>query len=67
MDEILLKQQQETQNYEISKLHPLVSSVIYLDDGGTSAAPTLVIDEVNIYFFYFNFNFLILILLEFIR
>lgn len=54
MDEILLKQQHETQNYDISKLHPLISSVIYLDDGGTSAAPTLVIDEVCYYFLNAN-------------
>jgi hypothetical protein len=26
-------------------IHPLVSSVIYLDDGGSSGAPTLIIDQ----------------------
>lgn len=71
MDEILLQQQHKTKVYEKSKLHPLVSSVIYLDDGGTSAAPTLIIDEVLFYYllFYFlifkNYNFMYFVIIVF--
>jgi hypothetical protein len=43
--------------YDIDKLHPLVSSVIYLDDGGSSGAPTLIIDEVDLFVFLFSHDF----------
>ncbi len=32
---------------EVKRLHPIVSCVIYLDDGGSSQAGTLVTDQVG--------------------
>lgn len=51
LDETRLQRLQQIGSTDRSNLHPLVSSVLYLDDGGTSAAPTLIIDEVLRSFF----------------
>jgi hypothetical protein len=43
LDEVALQEHGELSD----EIHPFVSSVLYLDNGGSSGAPTLVTNQVS--------------------
>ena len=45
LDEARLQSEAGESGVADGSIHPLVSSVLYLDDGGSSGAPTLIIDQ----------------------